>query len=499
MLWAAEYFEVSDFEQGGRSERTTNGLRQVGTVNKIRRAISIGLLNFSAWLRRQPWLKAVYRRFPARLRNRASEAFAARTSRQLKFARTPRWEHDYHPATVPASTTKSANAAAAGVNIFAYVRGQFGLAEGARQYARALLAEGYPVAIHDIDIDIPHGMGDRSLEPYISDEAPYAVNLIFVNPDYLDQAVVSIGRERLGDRHTIACWFWELERFPDSWRPALNSVDEVMVSTTFIRRAVAAVTDKPVWTVPLPIDNSLDSGLTRADFGLAENDFIFLCSFDFNSFLARKNPHAAIQAFRLAFTGHRSNVRLLVKSINGHRHPEKLRMLLNAIGSDERVILRDEVIDREDLCALERCVDAYISLHRAEGFGLALAECMRLGKPAIATAWSGNMEFMTAENSCLVNYKLVPVGEGEYPHRERQRWAEPDVAHAAKLMRELVEDPGLAARIGARAAHDIRTKLSPHTAAQEIIRRIESRPSLVESPSPDPMFLDGADPRETGS
>lgn len=449
----------------------------MSTVNKQRRATGIALLNLSAWIRRQSWLRVVYCHFPAALRRRTSGALAAYASEQLKFKRTASWGRENRLPEAVAAPCWGVDAGGAGVNIFAYARGQFGLAEGARLYARALLEEGYPVAIHDIDIDMPHGKDDRSLDLHVGGETMHEVNLLFVNPDYLEQATASIGRDRLGDRRTIACWFWELEKFPDEWLDALHSVDEVMVSTSFIRRAVAKVTDKPVWNAPLPVNQSPDSGLTRADFGLEDDDFIFLCSFDFNSYLERKNPLAAIEAFRRAFADHRPNVKLLVKSSNGHRHPEKLRTLLNAAGVDERIIVRDEVIDRDDLGALQRCANAYVSLHRAEGFGLGLAECMRLGKPVIATAWSGNMDFMTPDNSCLVDYRLVPVGEGEYPHHAGQRWAEPNVDHAAELMRRLVEDPGFAAGIGARAAQDIRTRFSPHTAAREIIRRIESRPS----------------------
>lgn len=445
-------------------------------MNKQRRAIGTALLNLSAWIRRQPWLRVIYRHFPEDLRNRTSGALAAHASEQLKFKRTESWGRaNWLPKAVVASR-RGTSSDAVGVNIFAHVRGQFGLAEGARLYARALLEEGYPVAIHDIDIDVPHGMDDHSLGAPIGGEVAHEVNLVFVNPDYLEQAMANIERERLGERYTIAGWFWELEKFPDEWLHALRRVDEVMVSTGFIRHAVAAVTDKPVWNVPVPIGQPPDSGLARTDFGLGENDFVFLCSFDFNSYVERKNPEAAIEAFRRAFADRRPNVKLLVKSSNGHRHLEKLRVLLNVVGADERIIVRDEIIDRAELGALQRCADAYISLHRAEGFGLGLAECMRIGKPVIATAWSGNMEFMTPENSCLVDYRLVPVEEGEYPHHDGQRWAEPDVDHAAKLMRRLVEDPAFAARIGARAAQDIRARLSPHAVAQEIIRRIESRP-----------------------
>lgn len=343
--------------------------------------------------------------------------------------------------------------------------------------------EGYPVAIHDIAIDMPHGMDDSSLDAHIGEETPYGVNLIFVNPDYLDEAIAIIGSERLGDRYLIACWFWELEVFPEAWLPALLLVDEVMVSTCFIEEAVGHVTAKPVWHVPLPVGEAHDSGLMRADFGLDDDAFIFLTSFDFNSFLTRKNPLAVIKAFQLAFADSGSDVRLLIKSSNGHRHPAKLQELIVAASSDRRIIIRDEVIDRSDVQALQRCVDAYVSLHRAEGFGLGLAECMRLGKPVIATAWSGNMDFMTRDNSCLVDYNLVPVLEGEYLHCDGQRWAEPSVPHAAEQMRRIVDDRDFAAKIGARAALDVQDMLSPQVTAQRIIQRLEalSSPAIADT------------------
>lgn len=442
-------------------------------MNKHRTAFAgTGLLQLSAWIRRQRWLKAIYRHFPTSMRNRVSEALAARAQAQFKFRRSATWRRQAHEVAPAALISRDKYASACGVNIFAYARGQFGLAEGARLYARALLAEGYPVAIYNIDLGMPHGMNDDSMDPYIGDTTPYGINMIFVNPDYLEQAIASIGQEHLGDRYTIACWFWELERFPDEWLPSLQLVNEIMVSTNFIEKTLRAVTDKPVWYAPLPVNETHDSGLTRANFGLDEHAFIFLNSFDFNSFLARKNPLGVIEAFRHAFADGRSDVRLLIKSSNGHRHPAKLQQLLAAAGGDSRIILRDEVLDRTDVQALQRCVDAYVSLHRAEGFGLGMAECMRLGKPVIATGWSGNLDFMTADNSCLVDYRLVAVGEGEYLHYTNQRWAEPNVEHAAEQMRRLAEDPQFAARIGAQAANDIRHRLSPHMAAQRIIQRL---------------------------
>jgi len=448
----------------------------VNTPGKPRKGAGLALLNLSAWIRRQPWLRSIYRHFPQILRNRVSEALAARASEQVRFKRTANWQcrAGSSVSPLPEAVRRDEFGVAAGVNVFAYARGQSGLGESARLYARALLAEGYPVAVYNIDIDIPHGMDDTSLDGLIGTDTPYGTNLVFINPDYLDDAMASIGRERLAGRHTIACWFWELENFPEEWLPALQVVDEIMVSSRFIGEAIRAVTDKPLLHVPLPVDEVDDRGLQRADFGLDDDAFIFLTSFDFNSFLARKNPLAVIDAFRQAFADGRADVRLLIKSGNGHRHPEKLRELLNAVATDRRIMVRDEVIDRGDMQALQRCADAYVSLHRAEGFGLGLAECMRMGKPVIATAWSGNMEYMTADNSCLVDYRLVPVREGEYLHHAGQRWAEPDVRQAAAHMRRLVEDPRFAAAIGAQAASDVREKLSPHTAAERIIQRLQT-------------------------
>lgn len=270
----------------------------------------------------------------------------------------------------------------------------------------------------------------------------------------------------------IACWFWELEIIPLEWLPALDIVDEIMVSSSFVEAAFRRVTNKPIFRVPLPLDDVPDSGLTRKDFGLRSDAFIFLVTFDFNSWLDRKNPFAAIEAFIRAFSPERDDVQLLVKSSNGYRYPEPFLRLLKATSRDLRIVVRDEVIDRHHVHAVQRCADAYISLHRAEGFGLGLAESMRLGKPVVATAWSGNVDFMDERNSLLVDYRLVPVEPGQYPHSQGQRWAEANIDQAATCMRRLVDEPGLAERIGNQARKDIHEKLSSQAVADCLIGRL---------------------------
>lgn len=429
------------------------------------------------WVNRQPWLKAVGRYVPSSLRDRVTGRLMTPPEPiYCRFQNEASWAVRRRPvpdATVRVFGHPELSWQGHGVNFFAYLRGQFGLAECARLYARALLGAKYPTALVDVDIVLPHARDDRSLEGYIAEDAPHRVHLIFINPDVLDDALEYIGRARLEGGYVIACWFWELENIPETWLPALEVVDEILVASQYVGDALARVTRKPILCVPLPLSEVGDSGLQRSDFDIREDAFVFLTSFDFSSYLHRKNPFAVIRAFQQAFPPERKDVQLLIKTSNGFRCPDHLQELLNACGDDPRILVRDQVLDRPDVHALQRCVDVYVSLHRAEGFGLGLAECMALGKPVIGTAWSGNMEFMDTSNSALVGYTLVPVAPGEYAHSEGQRWADADVTESAGWMRRFADDPASARAMGERARVSVMGKLSPERAAAALIRRIE--------------------------
>lgn len=430
----------------------------------------VGLLNVLAWIRGQALLRAIYRSIPQTWRNRIAGDLTARANSYTRFPRTPSWD-----VTLPTASKAPAVVASTGpgVNILGYIRGQFGLAESTRHYARALINAGVPVRLYDVDLDLSHGWNDHSLDAWIGDDIPHRVSIVFVNPDFLQAALDKIGRARLEGHYLIACWFWELEHIPDDWLSAIEQVDEIMVGSEFVERAFRRVTNKPVLRIPQPLAEAPDSGLQRADFGLEEGKFTFLVTFDFHSWIDRKNPQAALRAFRAAFPPDRDDVRLLVKSSNGFRHPEKFRQLLNAAAGDPRIVVRDEVIDRAHVNALQRCADAYVSLHRAEGLGLGLAECMAMGKPVIATNWSGNLEFMRPDSACLINYQLVPVEAGEYPHSAGVQWAEADVADAARAMRLLADDPAAAAEMGLRGQRLVKALLSPERSAALLKARIE--------------------------
>ena len=123
-----------------------------------------------------------------------------------------------------------------------------------------------------------------------------------------------------------------------------------------------------------------------------------------------------------------------------------------------------------------------------------MAECMRIGKPVIATGWSGNLDFMNVENSLLVDYTLVPVKSGEYPHGEGQVWAEPDVMHAAMLMRQVVDQPASVAERVARARRDIELGMSPQRSGALLAAYLQApTPLAVPALSPDSRGLSGVE------
>lgn len=360
-----------------------------------------------------------------------------------------------------------------GLNLVGYARGGLGLGENLRRFAETLHAAGLPFTLVDFSANLGERGMDARLERRIRSENPYPTNVFFVNADQLPVAREHFGARFFERRRNIGFWFWELEGFPAAWSGAFDLVDEVWTASEFVRGAVAARTAKPVHRVALPIELPTSvRPYTRARFGLPEQPFLFCFHFDFHSFAQRKNPQAAIAAFRMAFPPHDMRAALLIKTINGARAPQAMAALREAVADDPRILLLDEFLDHEASTGLMSVCDAFVSLHRSEGFGLGMAEAMYLGKPVIATGYSGNLDFMTPVNSCLVRHRLVPVGRDEYPYGEGQHWAEPDPGHAAEFMRRLVDEPAFAQTVGRAGADAIRQTHDRHACLTSMARAL---------------------------
>ncbi|HYR29053.1 MAG TPA: glycosyltransferase family 4 protein, partial [Thermoanaerobaculia bacterium] len=336
-----------------------------------------------------------------------------------------------------------------------------GVGESARLCAASCEAAG--IAAQLVDVDETASFGHRI--------DPRTTTILHVNAD-MTPAVAAAMRDTLHpDSYTIGVWHWELADFPASWVASADLLDEIWAPSAFIAGAVSRSVTIPVVHMPHGVEVAELAPVSLSAFGVPPGRFVFLVMFDFDSFVERKNPVAAIDAFRRAFPGD-AGATLLIKTTSGSRHQAALAELRARVAAVPHVQLVDRTLPRGEVNGLIAACDAVVSLHRAEGFGLVLAEAMELGKPVVATGWSGNVDFMNAGNSCPVGYELVPIERDHGPYTAGSLWAEPDVDHAAWLMSRLVKDAGYRETIGRRAQATIRTDFSPEAAGRRYRRRL---------------------------
>ena len=338
-----------------------------------------------------------------------------------------------------------------------------GMGEHVRLSAAACSAAEVPFAIRNVQGEYGiHLAGIHQDFPFmdkISRDGAHRANIFHVNADEMVNAQIHLGKDIFADRYNIGYWAWELSHFPDAWCPSFQLVDEIWAPSRFIEQAIADKTSSPVIRMPLAVDFPEPTGGRREAFGLPEDRFLFLFFFDFTSYVHRKNPHAVIQAFLQAFPDF-SDTRIgLVIKMNGMGlRPKEYQTFLQSFdGEDPRIILMDKVLTDRETKSLVKLCDCFLSLHRSEGFGRGLAEAMYLGKPVIATGYSGNLDFTNEHNSCLVDYRLVPVRDHEYPFATGQKWADPDIDHAVWFMKRVVNEPEYAQTLGRHAADFIKT------------------------------------------
>jgi len=324
-----------------------------------------------------------------------------------------------------------------GVNVSGYLDTESGMGEAARASIRSLEAAGIPVALNNVPSRLRKR--DVSYSSAFGEANPHPFNLVHLNADNMGWFAEGRGREYFQNRYTIGYWFWELAAFREEWVRFFGQVDEVWTASDFVRESFAAWSPVPVVRIPLPVVLPPVPVLGRAHFGLPPRGTVFLYVFDVSSQTERKNPRGAIEAFRRARFDHDQAV-LVLKFTNAEYGRDAVRSL-HEQAQGLHVLFLDGYMDREELCALLATADCYFSPHRSEGFGLTMLESMSLGKPVIGTAYSGNMDFMTAENSFLLPYRLATLERDYGPYMRGAVWADPDLDEAARLMRLIVERP----------------------------------------------------------
>ncbi|MFN7976668.1 MAG: glycosyltransferase [Vicinamibacterales bacterium] len=377
----------------------------------------------------------------------------------------------YRPEARRTAPSTSFTSRPRGLNVLGYLRAESGVAEAARTTLRACRAAGVPASAIDYARQAPSRLGEVAPDGWPS-TAEYGVTLVHLNADQCAFAVVDHA-DALDGRYRIGCWNWELPEFPDRWPEAEQSLDEVWAPSRFCAEAFSRRLKLPVTHMPYAVDVPVPAGLDRPALGLPADPFVFLFVFDAFSVPARKNPEAVIEAFARVRAATSTPVHLVLKVINAASQPSLARTLADARARPGITVI-DRYLDRRELNALLHACDAYVSLHRSEGFGFTMAEAMALGKPVVATGWSGNMDFMSDAAACPVRYQLVPLAESYGPYAAGQTWADPDVTHAAELMTRLATDRAWAAGVGARAAAHMRAQFAPQVVGRRIGDRLDA-------------------------
>jgi len=330
-----------------------------------------------------------------------------------------------------------------------------GLGEGARVMGRALDALGVRRQMVAAGLRLPgsaRGGAGGAQGAWDKD----AALVLHVNAPELPLALIGLGRKAIRGRRIVGYWAWELPVVPDTWRLAARHVHEVWVPSRFTADAIEGIMPGRVRVVPhaLAAAPPVPSGLGRADFGLPDDALVVLCSFSLASSLVRKNPLAAIAAFRQAF-GDRPDRLLLLKVGHSEHYQDDLTQIRQAIAGASNIRLESRILPEGDLHALTQASDIVLSLHRSEGFGLVPAQAMQLGKVVVATDWSATAEFLDDGCGVPVPYRLIPAADPRGVYQAPGAvWADAEVGAAAAALRNLAEQPERRRTLGA-AAQDV--------------------------------------------
>jgi hypothetical protein len=370
---------------------------------------------------------------------------------------------------------QSVNAEGSTVTLIGHPFATVGVGEQLRSHIAACRAVHLPHSVVDIfryaartDPDHLALIGSNEVEV-----PPTGIRIFHVNGDEVEtvQSAFSARQGNFAEGYNIIVPAWELPRYPAVWAEQLRKFDEVWALSHFIADALAAA-DIPSVHIGQAVEMPLGPMLPRKYFGIRESAFALLHFFDQTSYATRKNPDGVLDMFEALRRCHPfADIQLVLKVKKGDTDGEDWLQPI-------RERLPEAVCLAQPLSACEtrsliNCCDCFVSLHRSEGFGRGTGEAMFLGRLALATAWSGNLDYMTEENSLLVRCRLVPVGPDEYPSGEGQVWAEPDIGHAIKLLEGVIADTERARGIAARGRRDIRLGHGYRAVGGRILARVQ--------------------------
>lgn len=294
--------------------------------------------------------------------------------------------------------------------------------------------------------------------------------LVNINAPHMAYVFRILGADFLRQKHITGYWAWELPAAPESWREGFARVHDLAAPSAFVADAIRALGGAPsIRVAPHPVcAEDLPQLTRRVSLISRDNPFRIVSALNAASGFERKNPLALIAAFKTAF-GDRDDVRLCILASNAEDYPPARDQLQAARGGDKRIELTLSTLDRANYWRWYGSPDLYASLHRAEGFGLPLAESMAMGVPVLATAWSANVEYMNEQNALPVAFKLVPITDPQRKY-EGAAWAQADVGHAAALLQRAVDDPVWLSQVAHLGRADARERFSQFSPWNDSVR-----------------------------
>jgi hypothetical protein len=329
-----------------------------------------------------------------------------------------------------------------GVNLYGYAKGEIGIGEDVRWIAAALEANDIPFGIVNVQPGRNVSQQDHSVLHWLIDKPVYAINIYCVTGIEHGRLACESEPDFFYGRYHIGMWPWELPQWPASCHYSYGLVDEIWGISSHTAQAYRSSCPHPVITMGLPVVLPEAGTETRQDFGLPPKAFLFYFSYDINSKTVRKNPEGLIKAFQMAFPNRQDDsVGLVLKVSHADTPCAEYARLRTITAADSRIHWIDTTLRRPQVIALYRSCDCFVSLHRAEGFGRCIAEALLLGKQVITTGFSGNMDFCHEPRVALVRHRMRVVHPREYFWADGQVWADPDLDHAAELMREIRAEP----------------------------------------------------------
>jgi glycosyltransferase involved in cell wall biosynthesis len=323
-----------------------------------------------------------------------------------------------------------------------YAEGNLGLGQSFRDDVIAAVNAKVPVAVFPFRVGIKTRLSGPFMPHLYDTKRPYPVNVIVVATDQIPAIFGSILGRSLTGSYNILRTYWELPDAPKCWRAYLTNINEIWAPNDFVANAFRNVFSGPIRIVPTTVDVTHGKTSDRSAFGMDEDRFYFLYNFDYFSSPYRKNPLGLLQAFQQAFGSHDEKVGLVIKSIGPEKKHPKIRAEIQAaMMADPRIIRIHRTLERDEMLSLIRASDAYVSLHRSEGFGAGMAEAMMMGKIVIGTDFSGSKCFLNEQTGFPVPYTIRAVQPHEYPWSSGQVWAEPVISEAVLIMRRVFERP----------------------------------------------------------